>query len=274
MAPELSRPANPNFWSLQLSAVRDGAGFDSSSRAALQPLSLSLSAFGLPLEVLSLRSRSPPLTPPPDHHVDVKVLASVINPADLNVVEGRYAKLPPAASLASPYGWCPGNEGVAEVVRVGPGVSHVVVGELVVPAAAGEGGWWQQVRRDRADAFIKIPSTLARDLGMVGRAPTPAIRRKWPPKLTRSPSQTPRPTTHDHVTQAAGLCVAPSTALRMLEDFAHLEPGDTIVQNGSSSAVGLAVVQLARAKGVRTINLVRRRPRPRADERFESDGEL
>lgn len=99
--------------------------------------------------------------------MDVKILASTINPADLNVVEGRYAKLPPAASLASPCGWCPGNEGVAEVVRVGPGVSRVAVGDLVVPAAAGEGAMWQQARRDRADTFIKIPSTLTRDLGMV-----------------------------------------------------------------------------------------------------------
>ena len=38
-----------------------------------------------------------------------------------------------------------------------------------------------------------------------------------------------------------------------------LAAGDTVVQNGATSAVGLAVVQLAKALGCRTINVVRKR---------------
>lgn len=38
--------------------------------------------------------------------------------------------------------------------------------------------------------------------------------------------------------------VNPSTAYRMLKDFVALERGDTVVQNGSNSGVGRAVMQV------------------------------
>ena len=59
--------------------------------------------------------------------------------------------------------------------------------------------------------------------------------------------------------QAALSAVNPTTALRLLEDFAELQPGDWVVQNAGNSAVGLAVIQFAAARGVRTANLVRRK---------------
>lgn len=46
----------------------------------------------------------------------------------------------------------------------------------------------------------------------------------------------------------------------MLEAFVDLQPGDAVVQNGATSAVGRAVIQLCRARGVRTLNLMRDRP--------------
>lgn len=58
---------------------------------------------------------------------------------------------------------------------------------------------------------------------------------------------------------AATLQVNPPTAYRMLKDFVHLRPGDTVIQNGANSAVGQAVIQLAAAWGVNTINVVRSR---------------
>jgi trans-2-enoyl-CoA reductase len=58
--------------------------------------------------------------------------------------------------------------------------------------------------------------------------------------------------------QAAMLAVNPATAWRMLHDFARLEPGDWIVQNAANSGVGRAVIQLAKALGLRTLNVVRR----------------
>lgn len=56
---------------------------------------------------------------------------------------------------------------------------------------------------------------------------------------------------------AATLTVNPSTAYRLLRDFESLKPGDVIIQNGANSMVGLAVIQMARELGIKTINIVR-----------------
>ena len=58
--------------------------------------------------------------------------------------------------------------------------------------------------------------------------------------------------------QAAMLKVNPLTALRMLEGFVSLEPGDWLVQNAANSGVGRCIIQLAREMGVKTVNFVRR----------------
>lgn len=58
--------------------------------------------------------------------------------------------------------------------------------------------------------------------------------------------------------QAAMLAVNPATAWRLLHDFQSLQPGDWVVQNAATSGVGRAVVALARHRGWRTLNLVRR----------------
>ena len=58
--------------------------------------------------------------------------------------------------------------------------------------------------------------------------------------------------------QAAMLKVNPLTALRMLEGFVSLVPGDWVVQNAANSGVGRCIIQLAREMGVKTVNFVRR----------------
>lgn len=45
----------------------------------------------------------------------------------------------------------------------------------------------------------------------------------------------------------------------MLKDYEKLEQGDWIIQNGGNSQVGLAVIQLAKEWGLKTINFVRDR---------------
>jgi trans-2-enoyl-CoA reductase len=45
----------------------------------------------------------------------------------------------------------------------------------------------------------------------------------------------------------------------MLKDFIHLQAGDWMIQNGANSAVGQAVIQIAAAHGLNTINLIRDR---------------
>lgn len=58
---------------------------------------------------------------------------------------------------------------------------------------------------------------------------------------------------------AATLSLAPSTALRLLNDFEKLQKGDVIIQNVANSQVGQTVVQLANLRGIRTINIIRPR---------------
>jgi NADPH:quinone reductase-like Zn-dependent oxidoreductase len=60
------------------------------------------------------------------------------------------------------------------------------------------------------------------------------------------------------VEQAAMLRINPATALCLLEEFVHFQPGEWVVQNAANSGVGRAVIQIARACGWRTVNVVRR----------------
>jgi mitochondrial enoyl-[acyl-carrier protein] reductase / trans-2-enoyl-CoA reductase len=58
--------------------------------------------------------------------------------------------------------------------------------------------------------------------------------------------------------QAAMLRINPATALLLLEDHVALKPGDWIIQDVANSAVGRHLIVLAKAKDVRTANVVRR----------------
>jgi trans-2-enoyl-CoA reductase len=51
----------------------------------------------------------------------------------------------------------------------------------------------------------------------------------------------------------------------MLSDFAQLDEGDFLIQNGATSAVGQSVIQLANRRRLTTINLVRQRDRETVD---------
>jgi NADPH:quinone reductase-like Zn-dependent oxidoreductase len=58
--------------------------------------------------------------------------------------------------------------------------------------------------------------------------------------------------------QAAMLRINPATAQLLLEDHVALAPGDWVIQNVANSAVGRHLIVLARARGLRTIAVVRR----------------
>lgn len=122
-------------------------------------------------------------------------------------------------AIKSPFPAVGGNEGVAEVMEVGSGVKGLKVGDWVIPAVAGLGTWRQRLVTDERN-LIRVANDI----------PVP---------------------------YAATIGVNPCTAYRLLHDFVSLKPGDVIIQNGANSMVGLAVIQIAREKGVRTINVVR-----------------
>jgi NADPH:quinone reductase-like Zn-dependent oxidoreductase len=58
--------------------------------------------------------------------------------------------------------------------------------------------------------------------------------------------------------QLAMMTVNPPTALLMLREFVNLQPGDWVIQNAANSAVGAYLVQIAKLRGLRTVNVVRR----------------
>ena len=50
----------------------------------------------------------------------------------------------------------------------------------------------------------------------------------------------------------------PATALLMLRDYVDLAPGDWAMQDAANSGVGNNLIRLAKANGIRTVNVVRR----------------
>ncbi|MGF6505805.1 zinc-binding dehydrogenase [Paraburkholderia sp. 32] len=58
--------------------------------------------------------------------------------------------------------------------------------------------------------------------------------------------------------QLAMLGINPATAYLILTQFVQLKPGDWIIQNAANSSVGRAVIAIAKAKNIRTVNVVRR----------------
>ncbi|HEV3163362.1 MAG TPA: zinc-dependent alcohol dehydrogenase family protein [Isosphaeraceae bacterium] len=89
--------------------------------------------FGEPSEVLSVRDV--PVPEPKAGEVQVRMIASPVNPSDLMVVRGRYGVLPKLPAT-------PGFEGVGIVEKAGPGLlGRLVLGKRVaVPNSAG-GNW-------------------------------------------------------------------------------------------------------------------------------------
>ncbi len=178
--------------------------------ASFGMIAARLHGFGKAAEVL--RVEKIPFPEVQDDELLLEMLAAPVNPADLNVIEGKYGELPALPTII-------GNEGVGRVAGLGRAVRGFVLGDLVLPMARAS---WTSHLTVAATRAVKLPPSL-------------------------------------DVFQAAMLAVNPPSALGMLEDFVALEPGDWVVQNAANSAVGRCVMQIARSRGWRTLNVVRRR---------------
>jgi len=112
-----------------------------------------------------------------------------------------------------------GNEGVGRVAALGDGVTGLAVGtRVLMPVAAGS---W-------------VSHTLAKAATLM---PLPA---------------------EGDALQLAMLTVNPPTAALLLSEFVELQAGDWVIQNAANSAVGEYVIQLAKARGLHTVSVVRR----------------
>lgn len=180
---------------------------------------------GDPPRVLSAFS-FPELPPPPPNTVNIRFLLAPINPADINVIEGVYpAKPEPDVSLSQAKDYplfVGGNEGLGKVIDVGDGIVGLRKDDWVVMTKA-QSGTWSSAKNVAMSDVLKVPKQGLSEA------------------------------------QAATITVNPPTAYNMLHDFAQLVEGDWIVQNGANSAVGQAVIQIAAAKGYKTINFIRDR---------------
>ncbi|MEZ5326543.1 MAG: 2-enoyl thioester reductase domain-containing protein [Verrucomicrobiales bacterium] len=112
----------------------------------------------------------------------------------------------------------PGMEGCGFVTAIGDGVTDLAPGDKVV--LFDHIGSWSEVVCVQRDHLVRVPGEL-------------------------------------DSAQAAMLRVNPPTAWRLLTGYVQLKPGDWVVQNAANSGVGLALIQLAKALGLHTINAVR-----------------
>ena len=111
-----------------------------------------------------------------------------------------------------------GAECVGRIAAVGSNVRQLAVGDRVINL--GRDNWCQRRRVPAAQA-LKVPAD-------------------------------------GDLLQLAMLKVNPATALLMLHNYVELQPGDWLIQDAANSGVGTNLIRLARADGIRTVNIVRR----------------
>ena len=111
-----------------------------------------------------------------------------------------------------------GREGVGVVEAIGRGVTSVGVGARV---RFPEAGAWQETACMAAADVLLVPADVS-------------------------------------IEQAAFSFINPPTAYCLLQKMVDLAPGSWVLQNAGNSAVGLAVIQIAKVLGFKTISQVRR----------------
>jgi NADPH:quinone reductase-like Zn-dependent oxidoreductase len=128
-------------------------------------------------------------------------------------------------TLTGEYGVLPplpaigGNEGVGKVIALGPDTAEPAIGQTVL-LPAGVGTWATHIQAD-ARRFLPVPGDA-------------------------------------DPLQLSMMRINPTTALLLLTEFVNLGSGEWVLQNAANSGVGAYLVQLARLRGLRTVNVVRR----------------
>ncbi|TAQ84529.1 hypothetical protein B7494_g7158 [Chlorociboria aeruginascens] len=201
-----------------------------------QAKALVYSKHGEPCDVLSLHTHSISPSLPSDSLL-LRTLATPINPADINQIQGVYPSRPPFTSLigtSSPSA-VGGNEGCLEVVSTGSSIKSVTKGDWVIMRSTGFGTWRTHTLATESD-ILKIEDKN-------GLTPI----------------------------QVGTVSVNPCTAYRMLKDFEDLNEGDWFIQNGANSGVGRAAIQFGKLWGLNSINVIRDRPDASETEKMRQE---
>jgi len=172
---------------------------------------IQFSRTGEPTEVVELVDMETGIVGPDEVVLDVLVAA--INPSHLLTLSGGYGVQPELPAVL-------GTEGLGRVVEIGPDVTNVSPGDLVmIPPYAGT--WRQQVIVSARHIRLTFPED-------------------------------------GDLLQLAMLMANPPTAWLLLKSVVDLRPGDWVIQNAANSAVGQYVMQLAHVYGLKTVNVMRR----------------
>jgi trans-2-enoyl-CoA reductase len=171
----------------------------------------------------------------------IRFLASPINPADINQIQGVYPSKPTfTTDLGTPNPIAvAGNEGVAEIIALGDKVKSAGYkkGDWVFMKGPGFGTW-----RTHASATVNQVVKLEDSM----REGITAL-------------------------QAGTVSINPCTAYRMITDFTTLQPGEWFIQNGANSGVGRAAIQLGKKWGLKSINIIRSRDDKAAEDKLKDD---
>lgn len=165
--------------------------------------------------------------PVPQDVIDIAELSLPPLAAGQVLIEVLAAPINPSdvLTLTGQYGLLPplpaigGNEGVGRVTGLGPDVEPQWNGRTVL-LPVGSGTWRTHLIAD-ATGLIPLPDGV-------------------------------------DVQQLAMLAINPPTAWLMLSEFVALQPGDWVIQNAANSAVGSYLIGVAKSRGLRCVNIVRR----------------
>lgn len=166
--------------------------------------------------------------PPSGSQVNLRLLATPLNPADINQIQGVYPAKPTFNTVlgTSEPAAVAGNEGAFEVLSTGPQVQSLQKGDWVVMKRTGQGTWRTHAQLEESQ-LIKVDKE--------GLTPL----------------------------QVGTVSVNPVTAYRMIKDFCDwdwMRSGEEwLIQNGANSGVGRAAIQLAHIWGIKTLNVIRQR---------------
>ena len=163
--------------------------------------------------------------------------AEVVHPETIEIPEPKkgeaVVKLVKAVVNPSDLGMIGGSYGrlrqlpaiAGEVVALGPDTESPRIGTLVrLPS---EPGAWTQYQIANADDLLQIPAGIDTDA-------------------------------------AAMAFINPPTALCVLSEFENVKKGDWLIQNGAGSALGIFMIQICAARGIKTVNMLRNAEKKRA----------
>ena len=148
-----------------------------------------------------------PESQPGAGQVVIRVAAAALNFFDTLMVRGKYQNRPELP-------FSPGGEVAGTIIRIGPGVEGLSVGQRVLGYVGSNGC--------REEVVVSVGDVIPMPDGVSYEA-------------------------------AAAMPVAYGTALHGLEDRGHVKPGQTVLVLGATGGTGLAAVEIAKILGAKVI---------------------